>query len=258
MAISVVASVNGTDGSVVGTTGVTVTHGLTLADNDVLYAFCGVGTADLGSAPSLISAFACSGWTELSGSFVQNSGGNDRAGSVLRKVITTASGEPSSYTFTATGAADTTAFVVTIVQLRGVDTTTPEDVALPTPSTITNDFTPASPAITTTTDGALNLAGHLASFGAAEVSTGITFGAPSGYTLLGSGAVASNGTSSPRDVSLAVAYKTVTTAATETPGSFTHSPDDATREGITWSVAVRPGAVTGLSDPMGAFGFFGV
>lgn len=256
MAISVVSHAYANSGSVAGGTGVTVTHGFTLADNDVLYCFVGRGTANLGAGADLISAFACSGWTELK--FDQNSAGNDRAGSALRKVITTASGEPSSYTFTATGDTNTMAQALCVVQLRGVDTATPED-ATTTSAIVTDDFTPDNVDITTATDGAVVLVAHLASFGAAEVSTGITFGAPSGYTLLGSGTIGSNGTSSPRDVAMAVGHATIATAGAQAIGSWTHSPDDATREGITWAVAAKPAASSEtISDPFGVNGFFGV
>ena len=258
MANSVVSHAYATSGSVIGSTGVTTTHGFTLANGDVLYAFIYRGTADLGASPDTISGFACSGWTSLG--FAQASAGNDGAIGVLRKVITDAGSEPSSYTFTATGDTQPTnppAQAQCIVQVRGADTATPEDATTQVSAQVTNDFTPDNIDITTATATALVLAAHGASFGASEVSTGITFGAPSDYTLLGSGAVASNGTGAPRDVSLAVAYRLPGSAGAQAIGSWTHSPDDATREGHTAAVAVKEAvASSSRANRRGLLGVF--
>lgn len=258
MACTVVASTGSTSGAVVGTTGLATTHGFTLADGDILYAFVYRGTADLGLSPDTISAFASSGWTQLA--FAQATSGNDGSMGILRKVITNAAGEPSSYTITATGDSQTAnggyAQAQRIVHLRGGDIITPEDASAVISAQVTNDFTPDNVDITTATADAIVLVAHGAAFGASEASTGITFGAPSGYTLLGSGNVASNGTGAPRDVSLGVAWKAIAAAGAQAIGSWTHSPDDATREGHTAAVAVRS-AVASV-DPAGMLGLPGL
>lgn len=223
-------------GAIDGSVGITVTHGLTLADGDVLYAFLFRGDANTGSAPNQITAFDCSGWTTLS--FQQNSGGNDRSGDVQRKVIVTASGEPASYTWTTTGDTDTQNTVVVLIQTRTGDTGTPED-ATTTVLDGSNDFTPDAPDITTVTGGSLVITVHGAAYGAAESTAGDAAGAPSGYTL--QRGIFQSDAGAHRPVLLAVATLETTTPGAQTPGVWTHTPDEATREYLTWTVAVRSG-----------------
>lgn len=251
MAITKVAEA-ANSGNVAGNTGVVVTHGFTLVNGDVLYAFVGAGTATIGGSEN-ITAFACSGWTQLD--FEQQAGGNDRASAVLRKVITDAGSEGSTYTFTRTGDTVTRNQKVVIYQLRGVDTTTPED-ATTTKADVTNDFTPDNVDITTVTAGAWVLAFHYASFGDTEAITGITPGAPTDYTLSSNAApFDANGTTTPRGGMVAVAHREIASPGAQSIGSWTHSPDDSTREGTTWAVAVRPAAVSDGPGFIGG-GFF--
>lgn len=254
MAITKVAEA-ANSGSVAGGTGIAVTHGFSLVNGDVLYAFCGTGVAASGS-PQLITAYASSGWTELTGSFEQQAGGNDRSGSILRKVITNAGGEPSSYTFTRTGDA-TNPFVqkVIIYQLRGVDTATPEDASA-VKNNGSDDFTPDNVDITTVATGAMVLIAHLAAFGDTEAITGVTPGAPSGYTLGSNCApVDPSAGSAPRGIMLATAHAIPGTAGAQSIGVWTHTPDEATREYITWAVSVKPLATAAAGRITGG-GFF--
>src|SRR3972149_912430 len=88
---SVIASAKNNVRANAQTTGIVVTHGFTLVNGDVLYAFLGQGD-DPGTA------WTSSGWSELANG--AGSTGNDMAMGVMRKVITNAAGEPASYTFT--------------------------------------------------------------------------------------------------------------------------------------------------------------
>lgn len=221
------------------TTGVTVTHGLTLANGDVLYAFLGQGD-DLPDPPTADGWASSSGGTWIQRANAQTGLGNDRAAGVLRRVVTDAGSEPASYTFTRLENNATDNLIVCVVQVRGGDTTTPEDATTVIDETVTDDFTPDHPAITTNTDNALVLIAHL--------GVGITFvydsavaGAPAGYTLVDSGFYDDDANFS--ELFLAVAVLADAGAAgSKDPGSWTHTGGDAADDGVVMSVAVKPAA----------------
>ena len=128
-----------------GGTSIVVTKPTNLADDDVLYAFL---ARDNSSAADAVTA--PSGWTKLGSSEIDN--GTFTAG-IYRKVIVTASGEPSNYTWSWGSSEKALAW---IVRITGADTTTPEDA---TPSNNTgNSITPRALAVTTTTADTLLLA----------------------------------------------------------------------------------------------------
>lgn len=221
----VVASATGTAVANSQSAGVTVTHGFTLADGDVLYAFIGQGD-DLGT-----------GWASSSGGTWQQlanqatATGNDRASGVLRRVIINAGAEPATYTFTRPGSDAVNNLAAIVVQVRNV-AATPED-ATTTLSQGSDDFTPSGIGITTTTGEALALTFHLASG-----VTGKTAGAPAGFDLVDS--VAAEAGSFPLFLEVAATVKAA--AGSVTVGSWTGTPDDATSEWDVITVAVRAGA----------------
>jgi hypothetical protein len=135
----------------------------TLAQNDVVVvAYACSGTAD--HAMSTTST----GWTEISPEAYAN-GTNDTNLAVYWKVM----GSTPDTSFVAvgpTGASNGT--VATAFAFRGVDTTTPLDVSVPTPATGTGtNSIPNAPSITPTTAGA-----WIAVIGAGVAGTGATFG----------------------------------------------------------------------------------
>lgn len=222
MSLTVVDSAVAT-GAVVGTTGLAVTHGFTLQDGDVLYCWTGRGD-DAGTA------YACTGWTQLT--YREASLGDDRSAAWLRKVITNAAGEPSSYTFTNTGDGGNDNQYAIIVQMRDVNST-PEDAA-----TVNGDagatLNPDQTDITTVTDGAIVLAGMHISSGAGTLTSNVG-GAPSGCTLLEYG-IGNNGANP--DVFGAVAWKAMPTAGGSGIGVWTNTGTG--NDTILGTVAVRP------------------
>lgn len=153
-----------------GTTGVTVTKPASLQDNDVMYAICTKEDDPGGS-------WASTGWTNLRNQATTD--GNDMNSGILRKIVTDAGSEPANYTFTNTDG-NTRQMNVAIVALRGVDTTTPEDVTL-TYNAGTNDDSPDSPTITPTNNGCLILVG--CALNNITASAPVTYAAPTDYNL---------------------------------------------------------------------------
>lgn len=229
MAVSFVDSASAALRADGDTTGITVTHGFTLQDGDVLYAMCS-RSDDLGSPWGL------TGWTEI-GVTQATTTGNDMLSSMLRKVISSAAGEPSSYTFLTAAGAGTNQQTAVVVQLRGADTSTPEETVAGSGSG-SNDFTPdAGPSMTVSTAGGLALVAHCASMN--DGVTGHTGGAPSGYTL----AEAAESTLAGQLGSWTeVAYKAGLSAGSEDPGVWTGTPDDATSEWHAFAIIVKPAA----------------
>jgi hypothetical protein len=229
MAITVIADAeNG--GRVAGGTGVVVTHGLTLLDEDVLVAFVGAARADQ-------TDFASTDWTVAPSSYGEAAGGNDRAMAALYKVIASAAGEPSTYTFTRTGDSATHAQAVIIVQCRGVDNSTPIDNTS-IPGDESNTFTPNAPDITTVTDGALILTAKTMVSATTEVFDGVTPLAPSTMTLADS-IVAGDGATGNPDLMLAVAYKTGGSAGVQSLGLWQTTGGTATWDNALVTVALR-------------------
>ena len=112
------------------------------------------------------------------------------------------------------------------IAFRGVDQSNPLDVSSPSLNT-GGSGSPNPPAITTSTNGAVVVA--LGFLDDDQIASSL--GPPSGYTF----AAASD--SSSRGATMMSAYKTVTTAGTEDPGTFNTSSDD-------WgaaTLALRPG-----------------
>ena len=212
---------------VTGTTGVAVTHGFTLANGDVLYAF-------YAESDDVATAVSSSGWTQLTGAFQALGTGNDRAASILRKVITDAGSEPASYTFLSDNIG-LDGLVVIVVQTRGANTSTPEDAAVAF-SAGSDDFTPNNVDIVTATDNALVLIYHVASC-ADNVAATKTAGAPSGYTLATS---TYEELSTSAEAFIEVAYKENTGAAGTQAIDVWTGTDDATSEWFTYAVAVKP------------------
>jgi hypothetical protein len=64
--------------------------------------------------------------------------------SALRKVITNAAGEPSSYQFLTAAGAGTNQQTAVMVQVRGADTTTPEDAQMADWLGTSNNFNPSA------------------------------------------------------------------------------------------------------------------
>ena len=214
------------------TTGVTVTKPSGVADGDVLFAFVSkTNYADT-------NAFTCSGWTEISSGTRGTTTGNDRHVTILRKVITNAAGEGSNYTFVTTFGT-TCSMCATIICVSGADTTTPEDISVPSITFGSNDATPASRDSTSVTAGALVLSYCQLSLGTTAVKT---WGAPSGYTAPSGGdtSIAASSLNNQHGV----AYKTLATVGAAGTNVWTHTTDDATTENSRAIVIVRPAATT--------------
>ena len=214
------------------TTGVTVTKPSGVADGDVLFAFVSkTNYADT-------NAFTCSGWTEISSGTRGTTTGNDRHVTILRKVITNAAGEGSNYTFVTTFGT-VCSMCATIVCVSGADTTTPEDISVPSITFGSNDATPASRDSTSVTAGALVLSYCQLSLGTTAVKT---WGAPSGYTAPSGGdtSIAASSLNNQHGV----AYKTLATVGAAGTNVWTHTTDDATTENSRAIVIVRPAATT--------------
>jgi len=215
----------------VGTTGISVTHGFTLTNNEVVYAFCGQGD-DVGSAWASASGGT---WTQLANR--ESTSGADQALGVLRRVITDAAGEPSSYTFTRTGNSGTDNFVVVVLQVAGADTSTPED-ATTTIDGGQDDTTPDNVDITTNTDNAMVLCAHLLSTFKGDWSQP-TAGAPSTYTNVNDDSF--DNSVNNMSIFIEVAKdEDVGSAGAQAIGSWTTTGGSAEDEFGTTAVAVKP------------------
>lgn len=233
----VISSASATN-SAAPTTGVTVNKPASVKNRDVLYAF--VSKTNYANT----AQFTCSGWTEVSSGTRGTTTGNDRHTCVLRKVITDAGSEPSTYTFVTTSSTTST-MCATIVNVRGADLTNPEDIAVGAPTFASNDSTPLSRDATSVTENALVL--NYCQLSLATVALR-TWGVPSGYTGNAGNAdcgLAANNLNNQQGV----AWKTLG-AAGSTAGTnvWTHTADEATAENSTVVVLVRPANVS-LSPP---------
>jgi len=176
-------------------------------------------------------------WTRL---ITGNDAGPNVSLSIFRRVVTTASSEPSSYAFAFVAADDTTSSATpngygwTMMALSGVDNTTPEDVAGPslsrlptTAGSTSGSTTPSATATSSTTDNAWALA-----FASTD-NVSITWTVPSGY---------SNLTSIATGRAVAIATKAITPAGSIAAASFTTS---GSAPWVAWQQSVRPaGAAT--------------
>lgn len=174
-----------------------------LLDDDVLYAY--IEQSDVTDPPAL------SGWSEIKGT--NHDGGRT---TILRKVIVTASGEPSSYAFTWTGNTRNTGV---IVRVRGADTTTPEEA---TGTTATGDS--ANPDPPSATPGSSKDYLALASWGLEGKATTTTV-LPTGYTAGVSGGTTGGGAQAAH-ASLGTAHREFTSGSAEDPTAFTTSRGD--------------------------------
>lgn len=177
-----------------------------MANNDVLYAAI---TLAVSSGPP-----ALSGWTAVASQGTNYAGGHS---AILRKVITDASGEPGTYTFTWTGGSKAVGAIIAVV---GADNTTPE-AATPTPATGfgANPDPPDS--------GAVASGDYLAiAVGSSEGKpTPPAWTPPTNYTeesddtTSGAGSAAANCNAS-------IATRELTSITSENPGTFTAAATD--------------------------------
>ena len=246
MAISVIATGKNGVRANSQTTGITVTHGFTLANDDVLYAFLTQGD-DLPVSGGAWSSSSGGTWVELKNQ--RTTTGNDHFDGVMRRVVTDAGAEPSTFTFTLNNS-NTNNLVCIVVQVRGADTTTPED-ATTTSSLGSDDFTPPNVAITTVTDAAHVIISHVAIGASTTINSSKTGGAPSGWTLEDT-VEGDNPGGINDELFLEVASLVKATAGVVTPGDWTGTADDATSEYGTFAVAVRPATAT--ANPKGPLG----
>lgn len=215
MAITVIATAedNLSTGSVL-----TITHGFTILSGDVIFAWLGKDN-DLGGD-----------WTCDNETFVNLSNQNTTAGrnlnsGVLRRVCD--GGEPAALEFSTTHGEQKYGL---LIQLRGVDNTTPEDVTLDH-STGTNDGTPDSQSITPANDGC-------------EILYGAFISGASGMTLnqvSGTDGIVTTGNVSGFGIQLS--YELQASAAATGLQTHPNTPDNSSSEWHVITVAVRPAAV---------------
>ena len=220
---------------VAASTGVTVNKPSGVADGDVLYAFISKNTA--ADTNGFTNA---AGFTAIGGNpFTVTE--NDRHLGILRKVIVTASGEPSTYTFVTTSGT-TSGLVGIIVCVSGADTNTPEDVTFTSSHRVLgeNDATPASVDVITVTANSLVLQYCILALGVAAQKT---WGAPSGYTQ-DAAAVQGETTSASNKLQCGVAYKTQVAAGSAGTNAWLHTADDAATDYIVAVVSVRSAPAT--------------
>lgn len=161
-------------------------------------------------------------WTEVDNNISAVSGAHTLVCYIKR------GGSAPNLTFSYSGTADDIRAVV--YAFRGQDTTSPFDVTYSAGSHYqesTNDPTAANPAITTNTNDAV-----VVLFQALEFSAAGTPGAPSGYTL--------DSTGHGLTPQLEMAYKTVTSAGTETPGVWTHTSFNSGDDPLAYTLAIKP------------------
>lgn len=160
-----IAARTATTASSAGATSIAPSKPTGLADGDVVYiATCVAGGSGIGTAPNV------SGFTEVS----SKDNGTAIRVSLLRKVIVTASGEPSTYSISWDGTSRAAGAVCQAYS--GMDTTTPEDATAVTNSGAGTTINSASGGITTVTDNAW----YLYLGGLSGSST--TIPAPTSYT----------------------------------------------------------------------------
>lgn len=235
MAITIVnnAAVPAT-ASAAGSTGITITKPANLADGDVLYAF--ISRTDFASTAAYSNSQGFSALTPTGG-VIGTATGNDRCLSILRKVITNAAGEPANYTFV-TVSGTTHQMVGIILPLRGVDTTTPEDISVPAYGLNTNTPNPASLDATSATADALVIAVLQEGLLTAAAVTPV---APSTYTLVPSGNATE--TTGSLDNQTILAYKTLGAAgSTAGTNAWQNTGTTGSVETLTAVVLVRAAA----------------
>lgn len=226
------------------TTGITVTHGMSLVNGDILVAFVAMGDDD----PSAFTSTSGGTWSNDTTNLFASSGiGNDIAVGVLWRVVTNAAGEPSTYTFLATGATSQKTLVAQVIQVRGGDTANVRD-GNGAASRGSNDFTPPHANYATAYNNSLLLLAHAASM--ADGTTGKAGGAPSGASLTSPGYQYQQDTASTAgfDVFIETASQATTSAGTQTINAWTGTADDSASEWAIATIAIREKTlVTGSS-----------
>lgn len=209
---------------------ITVTAPTGIQDGDFL-----IGSANVEGQPIAEIWATPSGFTLIDSNNDQT--GRDRSHGLWYKI---ASGESGDYTFEIEGTTSGEDRSACISVYRGVDNTTPLDVAYVEAnhySDFSNTPTPTPDAITTNTDGAFVIVTS------AIVPTVITSGiAPSGYTLVVDEKAVAN---------LHLAYKEVANAGTETPGAWQHTGGAAGDESSTFTIALKPASVANIPPGLG-------
>jgi hypothetical protein len=180
VAIALITGLTGSGGSSTAATTFTVSKNANVANNCVMY----LAVATNNSSTTWVQAKNTdSTWTRL-GTGEDNATVNVGL-SIFRRVVTTASSEPSSYAFSNVNHSNdsttvSVAYEWVMIGLSGVDNTTPEDVTMP--AFTGNASTPTVTAVTPVTAGAWVIA-----FAASDQTTTITWSAPTGYSNLVSG-----------------------------------------------------------------------
>lgn len=221
-------------------TGVTVTKPTGVVDGDVLYAFIAKAEANDNAL------FTSTGWTTVLPGTPATTTENDRQIAILRKVITNASGEASSYTFVTTSTTASCMGAI-IVAVKGAHTPAPEDVALSTSSRTfgVNSSQPASNDITTLTDNCLILQFCFLALGTVTPRTWVV---PTGY--INTTNVAETGSAS-NDIQIGVAHKTQAVAGAVGTNAWGHTSNDATVDYVVAVVAVRAALDIGSGGLLG-------
>lgn len=223
-----ISHIDSTSARATSTEIVTVTAPTGIADDDQLLAWYIHTDNDV--APVTLTGF-----TQVEAGYEEGVTGQDTTFAMLRK---TASSESGNYALTgdtpASAPAQTSNGVVSC--FRGVDTTTPLDVTYVQGSHVSKNATPATtnPAITTNTDNAVVV---LFIWVSGASVTGFT--APSGYTEIEELINTSS--------NMAVAYKEVTTAGTETPGAWTATGIGTTETVEMMTLALKPASTASSS-----------
>ena len=210
---------------------ITVTAPTGIADDDLLMAY--YLHTDNDAEP-----VSCTGFTTIEAGVEDGLGGIDSTTAFFRKI---ASSEAGNYTMSGDSPPTPLTSNGVVGCFRGVDTTTPMDVTYvqgdhyskhDNAASVTND------PIATVTDGAWVLL--YIWIGQGNVTD---FTAPSGYTI----AVKNAGQTSSN---VALAYKEVATAGTETPGPWTATGISTTEEVVTVTLAIRPASTTSIAAIM--------
>jgi hypothetical protein len=199
--------------------------------DDLMIAICSRG-GNYGTASWLDDGGGGNGWTRLVTNFTAT--GRDEVSAIFYKIH---DGSESDPTFSLSDASNAGGAVV-ISTYRGVDTSTPFDVTYNNTNHYLfseNDGNPASPDITTNTDGAFVVLLLGASQRAGD------WGAPTGYTL---DSLANTGDSYDRYAGMV--YKEITSAGTENPGVWNNVDIYFTAETHAYTLAIKPAALTGV------------
>jgi hypothetical protein len=190
-----------------------------VAEDDLFLANCSIDSDDgTWTDPA--------GWTQIDSQTESVGTQHWYIGYIVRGASTPALG----WSYSGTG----TDIRCTIYAFRGIDTASPLDVSWVLGShygQTTDSANSTNPAITTNTNGAV-----VVLYDSTKFQSAGTPGAPSGYTLDTTG----DGSQPQQQM----AYKTVATAGTETPGAWTHTGFGAGSDHMNHTLAIKPAATT--------------